>query len=137
MLLSKYKQLGLILCGVSMVVLSACSQKAPKEEMPAPVAEISAAPMETVDIAPPPAPVIEDTEIPAPIVAATDPVMDEPSTTSSKTGGVGVKYHTVKKGDTVYSLAKKYGTTAAKLMKWNGLKSAKALKVGKKLKVRL
>jgi|GEM_PF-2332421 LysM repeat protein len=135
MLLSKYKQLGLILCGVSMVVLSACSQKAPKEEMPAPVAEISE-PMETVDIAPPP-PVVENTEIPAPVVAATDPVMDEPVTTSSKTGGVGVKYHTVKKGDTVYSLAKKYGTTAAKLLKWNGLKSAKALKVGEKLKVRL
>jgi len=37
----------------------------------------------------------------------------------------------------VYSIAKKYGTTTAKLLKWNGLKSAKALKVGKKLKVRL
>lgn len=136
MLLSKYKQLGLILCGVSMVVLSACSQKAPKEEIPAPVAEISV-PVETVDISSPP-PVVENTEIPAPVVASTDPVMDEPAgTTSSKTGGVGVKYHTVKKGDTVYSLAKKYGTTAAKLLKWNGLKSAKAMKVGKKLKVRL
>lgn len=136
MLLSKYKQLGLILCGVSMVVLSACSQKAPKEEMPAPVAEISA-PVETVDITPPP-PVVENTEIPAPVVTSTDPVMDEPGTTGTgKTGGVGVKYHTVKKGDTVYSLAKKYGTTSAKLLKWNGLKSAKALKVGQKLKVRL
>lgn len=136
MLLSKYKQLGLILCGVSMVVLSACSQKAPKEEMPAPVAEISA-PVETVDITPPP-PVVENTEIPAPIVTpSTDLVMDEPGTTSKKTGGVGVKYHTVKKGDTVYSIAKKYGTTTAKLLKWNGLKSAKALKVGQKLKVRL
>lgn len=134
MLLSKYKKLGLILCGASLLVLSACSQKAPKEETPAPIPEVSA-PVESVDTTPPP--VVETVETPAPIVdvAPAAPVMDEPATTSK--GGTGVKYYTVKKGDTVYSIAKKYGTTAAKLMKWNGLKSAKALKVGKKLKVRM
>lgn len=118
-----------------MVVLSACSQKAPKEEMPAPVAEISA-PVETVEITPPP--VTDTVETPDTIITPpAPPVMDEPTTTGKTSGGVGVKYHTVRKGETVYSIAKKYGTTAAKLLKWNGLKSAKALKVGKKLKVRL
>jgi LysM repeat protein len=135
MLLSKYKKLGLILCGASLLVLSACSQKAPKEETLAPMPEVSA-PVESVDTTTAP-PVVDTVETQTPMVdvAPAAPVMDEPMTTSK--GGTGVKYHTVKKGDTVYSIAKKYGTTAAKLLKWNGLKSAKALKVGKKLKVRM
>jgi LysM repeat protein len=41
---------------------------------------------------------------------------------------------TIKKGDTLYSLAKKYKTTVATLQKMNNLKTTKIL-VGKKLKV--
>lgn len=45
-----------------------------------------------------------------------------------------LKYHVVKKGDTLYSIAKKYQTTIAQLKKLNNLKSDQ-LKLGTKLKV--
>lgn len=126
-------------CGISMVVLSACAQKAPKEEMPISVPEVSA-PMDTVDsMTSSPSPMVENTEpVPVMDVAPAEPVMDEPASVSTKSsGGAGVKYYTVKKGDTVYSIAKKFGVSVSNLMKWNGVKSAKALRVGKKLKVRM
>ena len=45
------------------------------------------------------------------------------------------KKHVVVKGDTLYSLAKKYGTTVANLKSWNGLKSD-VLSIGKSLIVK-
>lgn len=46
-----------------------------------------------------------------------------------------VKYHTVKKGDVLGAIAKKYGCTVKQLMSWNGLKNADALKIGQRLRV--
>ena len=43
--------------------------------------------------------------------------------------------HTVKKGDTLSAIAKKYGCTVQQIMKWNGLKNADALRIGQRLKV--
>ena len=54
------------------------------------------------------------------------------ATTTSKTTST-TKY-TVKKGDTLSGIAKKYKTTTAKLMNLNGLKSTN-IKIGQKLKV--
>lgn len=45
------------------------------------------------------------------------------------------KYHTVVKGDTVSALALKYGTTQAKIKKWNKLNSEYTIYVGQKLRV--
>ncbi len=45
------------------------------------------------------------------------------------------KYHIVQKGDTLYSLSKRYGTTVQQLQKWNGL-SDYTIKVGQKLRVK-
>ncbi len=53
------------------------------------------------------------------------------STNSSST----VKTHTVKKGETLSSIAKKYGCTVNDLKKWNNLKS-NIVVVGKKLKIK-
>ncbi|MFD8777513.1 peptidoglycan-binding protein [Streptomyces sp. NPDC059916] len=53
-----------------------------------------------------------------------------PSGDTSSTGT-----YTVKKGDTLTSIAKTHGTTVAKLVSLNGLKDADALKVGQKLKL--
>ncbi|MFC9497652.1 peptidoglycan-binding protein [Streptomyces sp. NPDC056982] len=50
--------------------------------------------------------------------------------TSSSTGT-----YTVKKGDTLTSIAKTHSTTVAKLVSLNGLKDADALKVGQKLQL--
>ena len=45
-------------------------------------------------------------------------------------------YHTIKKGDTLYSIAKKHHTTVAKLCKLNKIKETTTLQIGRKLKVR-
>ncbi len=46
----------------------------------------------------------------------------------------GVLYHTVKQGDTLWTIARKYKVSVRNLMRWNGLKSHR-LKPGEKLKI--
>ncbi|MBO4307947.1 MAG: LysM peptidoglycan-binding domain-containing protein [Bacteroidales bacterium] len=46
------------------------------------------------------------------------------------------KYHTIKKGDTLGSIARKYHTTVKKLCQLNGIKSTTVLRVGRRLRVR-
>ena len=46
------------------------------------------------------------------------------------------KYHTIKKGDTLYSLARKYGTTVDNICDLNGITSKTVLNVGRKLRVK-
>ena len=46
-----------------------------------------------------------------------------------------VKTHTVRKGETLSSIARKYSCTVNELKKWNGLKS-NTVKVGQKLKIK-
>lgn len=47
-----------------------------------------------------------------------------------------VQYHTIKKGDTLGAIARKYGTTVNKICNLNGIKSTTILQIGKKLRVR-
>ena len=57
--------------------------------------------------------------------------------TANKTGkkaAVATAYCTVKKGDTVYTIAKKFHTTPQKILQLNNIKSSTLLKVGSKLK---
>ena len=67
--------------------------------------------------------------------------VNKSSNTSSKSTGnkttskSTVKTHTVKKGETLSSIAKRYGCTVNDLKKWNGLKSNTVV-VGKKLKIK-
>lgn len=56
------------------------------------------------------------------------------STNSSAVGSSAPKYYTVKAGDTLASIAKKYHTTVSNLKKWNKLKSDK-IRVKQKLRV--
>lgn len=53
-------------------------------------------------------------------------------TPPSKTGMLSYK---VKKGDTLYSIAKRYGRTPQEIMAWNGLTSPNTLQHGQELKV--
>jgi LysM repeat protein len=46
------------------------------------------------------------------------------------------KYHTVKQGDTLYAIAKKYHTTVDKLCKLNNIKETTILQIGRKLRVK-
>ena len=45
------------------------------------------------------------------------------------------KYHTVSKGETLGSIARKYGVTVKQIVSWNNLSNPDALKLGQKLKV--
>jgi membrane-bound lytic murein transglycosylase D len=56
------------------------------------------------------------------------------STNSNAVGSSSPKYHVVKAGDTLHSIAKKYNTTVSNLKKWNNLKSD-SIKVKQKLRV--
>ena len=44
-------------------------------------------------------------------------------------------YYTVKKGDTLGAIAKRYGRTVNQLMTWNNLKNANSLRIGQRLRV--
>lgn len=57
------------------------------------------------------------------------------NTTSSSSSSSGSKTHTVVKGDTLSSIAAKYGVTVKKLMDWNKLSNPDALKLGQKIRV--
>lgn len=47
----------------------------------------------------------------------------------------GVKVYTVRKGDTLSGIARRYGTTVSNICKKNGIKSTAILRLGQKLKV--
>lgn len=45
-------------------------------------------------------------------------------------------YYTVKKGDTLSKIAKKYGTTVSQLASWNNIKNVNLIYVGQKIRVK-
>lgn len=47
-----------------------------------------------------------------------------------------VEYYTVKSGDNLTKIAKKYGTTVDQLVSWNGIKNKNLIYAGQKLRVR-
>jgi membrane-bound lytic murein transglycosylase D len=51
---------------------------------------------------------------------------------STKSNG-NYQYHTIKKGDTLWDLAKKYNSSVTKIKQWNGITNSYRLKPGKKL----
>ncbi|MEY3220358.1 MAG: hypothetical protein RIT27_1715 [Pseudomonadota bacterium] len=57
------------------------------------------------------------------------------TTTYTPPASATATYYTVRAGDTLYSLARKYRVTVQNLMSWNQLASPSALKVGQKLRV--
>lgn len=48
----------------------------------------------------------------------------------------GATYHSVKKGETVSELAKKYGSTIKQIKSWNDLDKNYTIYVGQKLRVK-
>ena len=45
------------------------------------------------------------------------------------------KYHTVKKGETLGAIARRYGKTVKQLMNWNGIRNANTLRIGQRIRV--
>ena len=57
------------------------------------------------------------------------------SSKTSSSSDSTTKIHVVKKGETLSSIAKKYGCTPADIKSWNGLKSD-TVRIGQKLKIK-
>ena len=57
------------------------------------------------------------------------------TTSGSTSSSSSSKTHTVAKGDTLGSIARKYGVTVKQLIEWNKLSNPDALKLDQKLKV--
>ena len=88
---------------------------------------------ETLEVIEPETPLLELEEETTEVIEIEAPIIEEvldipPPVITSK------KYHTVVKGETLWSISKKYGTTVAQIMQWNQLDS-KIIPVGLKLRV--
>jgi murein DD-endopeptidase MepM/ murein hydrolase activator NlpD len=58
------------------------------------------------------------------------------NSSAKSTKSKATKYHVVKKGDTLYSLAKKNGTSVTALCKMNRIKESSTLRLGQRLRVK-
>lgn len=58
------------------------------------------------------------------------------SKSSSSSGGRRTYYHTIRKGDTLSGIAKRYGVTASQIARLNGMSTRSTLRVGKRLRVK-
>ena len=47
-----------------------------------------------------------------------------------------VKTYTVKRGDTVWAISRKYGVTVKEIADWSGLQNANIIRVGQKLTIK-
>ena len=65
-----------------------------------------------------------------------NPKMLDDQQLESVTGGNGVVYYTVKRGDSLSDIAKRFGTTPTQLSIWNGITNPNYIIVGKRLIVR-
>jgi len=63
-------------------------------------------------------------------------VADENNVKSKAKSSKSKKYHTIKSGDTLSALSRKYGTSVSQLCSINGIKKTKKLQLGTKLRVR-
>ena len=55
---------------------------------------------------------------------------------SSSSGQVSSNTHTVKSGDTLYGIARRYGTSVDALCRLNGIRAESILRIGQKIKIR-
>lgn len=53
-----------------------------------------------------------------------------------KSPKTSIGYHVVKRGETLFSIAKRYHQSVGNLAKWNGLRKSARVKVGQRLRVR-
>jgi len=104
------------------------------------------APVREAKVTVPAEALIPDPKDPEPVQAApklaapknTQAVAAAPADTTVKVPAPQTEevYHTVVKGDTLYGIAKKHGTTINKICQLNGITSSTILKVGRKLRVK-
>lgn len=64
-----------------------------------------------------------------------DEIEAEKQEEAERKAAAAIKYHTIRSGDTLGALARKYGTTVSRLCQLNGIKSTTILRIGQRLRV--
>lgn len=64
-----------------------------------------------------------------------DEIEAEKEEEAERKAAAAIKYHTVRSGDNLSTLARKYGTTVTRLCQLNGIKSTSILRIGQRLRV--
>ncbi|MFM8759065.1 MAG: LysM peptidoglycan-binding domain-containing protein, partial [Methylophilaceae bacterium] len=67
---------------------------------------------------------------------ADDSLLNSPAVSMNNFKGEPGKYHVIKKGETLSSIARKYKTSVASLKKLNGIKNEKRIMAGSRIRVR-
>jgi membrane-bound lytic murein transglycosylase D len=67
--------------------------------------------------------------------ATIEPAVVSPTNTNKAKRPAPARFHTVRTGDTLFSIAKRFNVTIANLQKWNQLSAKAVLKTGARLKV--
>lgn len=65
-----------------------------------------------------------------------DEVEAEKQEEAERKAAAAIQYHTVRSGDTLGALARKYGTSVSRLCQLNGIKSTSILRIGQRLRVK-
>ena len=65
-----------------------------------------------------------------------DEIANEEQDKKEEAEKAAMRYHTIRQGDTLGALARKYGTTVGNICRLNGIKSTTILRLGRKLRVR-
>ena len=114
--------------GVGIIATTSSAEAKPKEQvdLAQPVDEIPKQYQEETTKATP-------TPTPLP-VATVEPMKQSTSDSNKPLNGKYTKEYTVKQGDTLYSIAKKYKLNTERLIKINNIKDVNKLTVGQKLK---
>ena len=65
-----------------------------------------------------------------------DEIEIEKQEEAERKAAAAIQYHTVRSGDTLGAIARKYGTTVTRICQLNGIKSTSILRIGQRLRVR-
>jgi len=76
------------------------------------------------------------TTISNPIVVVNDTLSNQQVNNVTNTVDVNAVYYSIKKGDTMYSIAKKYGTTMQQICTWNNITNPDKIYLGQKIRVK-
>lgn len=65
-----------------------------------------------------------------------DEIEAEKQEEAERKAAAAITYHTIRSGDTLGAIARKYGTTVTRICQLNGIKSTTVLRIGRRLRVR-
>jgi lipoprotein NlpD len=82
-----------------------------------------------------PAPVVDRTAQPGPVAPAKPPVAAPSAQAAPRPGDIRPEFYTVRRGDTLYSIALDQGIDPRELAQWNGIDNPAAIQAGQQLRL--